>query len=375
MLRIQTPLRIAVAVIVAAVALPGASCGGSQAAFSQEKIDAMQAAVEGVMARKGVPGVVVGVWQPGEGVWAAALGQADLATGTPLRVEDRFRVASVTKTFTATVVLELYDDGRLSLEDPISQYVEGIPGGEGITLRRLLDHTSGLHEYTDDPVFLQASAADPYREWRPREMVDIAVANPPYFAPGGGFHYTNTNYVLLGMVVEAVTGRGFADELEAGVLEPLGLEDTYLPEGNKIEGRHASGYWDFNGDGTLDDFTGLVNPTSIWAAGALVSDLDDLKRWSAALADGELLEPETQRERLTFVETDTPELAWVKYGLGIMEHQGMLGHDGGMPGYNSCMFRSPADGATIIVLVNMFTSTWDNTADQIFRELEALLYP
>ncbi|MBV8927707.1 MAG: beta-lactamase family protein, partial [Mycobacteriaceae bacterium] len=170
----------------------------------------LDAAIEQAMKTTGVPGVIVGIWAPG-GSYVRAFGIADKATGAPMRTDFYSRIGSVTKTFTITGVLQLADQGRLGLDDPIARYVDGVPRGDEITLRELARMQSGLYNYTATDAFHKALVADPRRYYAPQELLDMAFAQPEVFGPGQGFQYSNTNTILLGLVVEEVSGQSLPD--------------------------------------------------------------------------------------------------------------------------------------------------------------------
>jgi D-alanyl-D-alanine carboxypeptidase len=306
--------------------------------------------VRGLVA-DGAPGAFAVVRSP-SGIRRAASGFANLAPKAQLRPADRFRVASVTKTFVATVVLQLAAERRLGLDDPVERWLPGVvPHGNAISLRELLDHTSGLFDYDEDQAWIAARFADPGREWSPQELVAVATSHEPLFAPGTSWTYSNTNYVLLGLVVEAVTGRSLADELQARVFEPLDLDSTSFPAGTALEGRFAHGYFVSRPplpppSGTLIDVSTILSP-SAWGAGQIVSNAVDVTRFFAALLRGRLL-PAAQ------LETMKAEVVPHGYGLGLrISHTSCgeaFGHDGDVPGYRNVVWSS-ADGRRVVSLM------------------------
>ena len=257
--------------------------------------------------KDGVPGVVVHVVDPARRLdWHGAAGRFARGKPRPLRSGDAFRTASVTKTFTAAVVLRLAEQGRLGLDDPIARFldpavvarvdvVDGVPHGGEITVRELLNHTSGLYDYTDDSAYTRARIARPGRVWQPRQLVTIAVRHKPLFRPGSDWAYSNTNYVLLGLVAEAVTSRSLVDELRSRIFRPLGLSSTAYPLGTTLGGRVVHGYVrSIPGvpipRGRALDVTARVAPNG-WGAGQIVSNAGDLTRFYAGLLGGRLLPP------------------------------------------------------------------------------------
>ena len=306
-----------------------------------------------------VPGAIVFVDDPDQGTWTAGLGVGNLATGEPMLVSNHVRVGSLTKTFTATVILQLVDQGLLHLDDPVSTYQPNVPNGANITIRHLLNMTSGLATFDADEDWGQAYLANPYAMWSPEELVAVGLALPPEFAPGEGWAYSNTNTIILGMIVEQLTNGLVADVLQHSIFQPLGMDQSSLPAATSstIPDSHAQGYM----FGTESDGTGPLlnvtdwNPSWGWAAGAAISTLQDLEIWVKALANGELLSAATQDERLGWVDIGEPWLGKpFRYGLGLMDFGGFIGHSGVIFGYTSWMGHQPETGATIIVLTNLF---------------------
>ena len=227
----------------------------------------------------GAPGAVVLV-RRGAHTRRVARGYADRATRRPMRAGDRFRIGSLTKTFTATVVLQLAGEGRLGLDDTVERWLPGlVPGGERITVRQLLNHTSGLFNYTDDEQVLEGMLSDRRRAWSPRELVAIGTAHPPTFAPGTRWAYSNTGYIVLGLIAEAVDGRPLATQLETRIFTPLKLRHTSFDSEPQIAGRYAHGYF-------VGRDVSVLNPTGAWAAGAMVSTAADVGRFYRALLGG-----------------------------------------------------------------------------------------
>ncbi|MFJ8432120.1 serine hydrolase domain-containing protein [Kitasatospora sp. NPDC094019] len=283
--------------------------------------------------------------ETGRRTWRGAAGVVDLDSGRAVRAESRFRIGSVTKTFVSTVVLQLADEGRLRLDDPVETYLPGVvPNGGAITLRQLLQHTSGLFDYLEDPRFLyhdEASlrtylAEGRWTDFRPEELVSVGVGHAPYFEPGQGWHYSNTNYILTGMIIRKVTGRSWQREVERRIVEPLHLDDTTFPNSSaRIPGPHAHGYVQLP-EGPAD--VTRINPTVADAAGNGISTTADLDRFHAALFGGKLLTPARLAEMTTAV--PAPMIA-AHYGLGLIRYDlpcgEVWGHTGGIPGYDTIM--------------------------------------
>jgi D-alanyl-D-alanine carboxypeptidase len=326
---------------------------------------ALAAVLDEAVANPNLPGAILYVYMPGQGIWVGARGVSDKAQGIPIVPQDRFRIASMTKPFVATVVMQLVEEGYLTLDDTVGQWMPGlIPNGEHITLRHLLNHTSGLYNYLDD-AFVGMVLEDRGRIWRPQEIAMYAAVRPTYFAPGaaGRWHYSNTNYILLGMVVEHATGVSLEQQVYWRILQPLGMNETYFDPDSAQTGPIMRGYV---GDRDYTD----INLSFAWGAGGMVSTGEDMGRFARALFGGELLRPDTLAAMQTF---DSGHgglgASHFAYGLGMMqdvmsvgpgldgqprpEYQGMVhGHTGGLTGYRTAMWYLPENGAVIVVGLN-----------------------
>jgi D-alanyl-D-alanine carboxypeptidase len=269
---------------------------------------------------------------------------------------DRFRVGSITKSFVATVLLQLVGEGKLRLDDSLDRWLPGlVPNGRSITIRELLQHTSGLYDYVNDSAFRTAVLANPLRVWTPMELARAAVSHRALFMPGRGWSYSNTNYILAGLVIETVTHRSVADELCDRIFRPLGLHQTSFPAGPAISGPHADGYL-FYGTPLARD-TAHVSPSAAWAAGAIVSTVSDVATFYRALLGGRLLRPALLSQMENTVRTGDGD----GYGLGLLALRTacgrMLGHDGDFPGYATEAFTSPNRQRQLILLMNSDQST------------------
>ncbi|MFF0205710.1 serine hydrolase domain-containing protein [Streptomyces sp. NPDC005017] len=305
-------------------------------------------AIEDVRRQAGIPGIVAGLWMPGKGSYVRASGVADTVTRAPMTTDVFVRIGSETKTFTVTALLKLVDQGRIGLDDPISDYVDHVPNGENITLRQLAEMRSGLFPYTDDPDFQHDLLSDPQREFTPHEVLAYGFRHDNTFDPGTQFQYSNTNLVLLGLVVEKVSGRSLVDFIEQQVLRPARLRHTVFPVDAAIPDPHPRGYTDQTLTGEVADATDW-NPSWAWAAGAMISDLHDLHRWARIVATGTLLSPQTQAERLRMLPTGHP---GTSYGLGIFDSGGWIGHNGSIPGYETVTVYLPSRKATLVLMLN-----------------------
>ncbi|MEU3792279.1 serine hydrolase domain-containing protein [Streptomyces fructofermentans] len=308
----------------------------------------LDAAIQRVLREADVPGVIVSVSAPGKGNYVRSFGFADTSNDTPMDPGLYMRIGSETKTFTVTALLELVDEGKAALDDPIGEYVDGVPNGDSITLRQLAGMRSGLFNYTQDSAFFRAFTSDPDRPFTPRELLDFSFKHPVVFKPGAEFDYSNTNLILLGMVVEQISGEPLDEYIQDNVVEPAGLPHTLFPTGSEFPSPHAQGYTNQTASGRTENSTDW-NPSWAWAAGAMISDLRDMRTWARVVATGALLSPETQAERLKTGPSDIPGTG---YGLGIFNVQGWIGHNGSLPGYESLTVYLPEARATMVVLLN-----------------------
>ncbi|MFD9129570.1 serine hydrolase domain-containing protein [Kitasatospora sp. NPDC059571] len=332
---------------IASVAHPaGASArAGAEAQRLTPEVRArLDRAVTAVMKQTGVPGAVVSLSIPGKGDYTRSFGVADRATGTPLAGNIAMRVGSLTKTFTATAVLQLVDRHRVHLDDPVARYAPGVPQGDRITLRHLLEMRSGLFDYMLDDDLGRAWAADPHRQWTAEQVLPYAFRHPAA-APGTEYHYSNTNYALLGLVVEKASGRPLGSYLQQHVIAPAGLRHTFYPEGAEFPAPHAHGYTDQTADGSVGDATDW-NPSIGGAAGAMVSNVSDLRQWARVVAEGTLLSPAAQAQRTAFLPTG---VEGAGYGLGVFDNHGWIGHNGSLPGYQTVAVYLPQAGATLVL--------------------------
>jgi len=305
----------------------------------------LDAAVQSALPQTAAPGVIVGVVAP-SGTWKAAYGKADPAKGTPVSVGMHTRIGSVTKTFTGTAIMQLAEAGKLSLDDKIQKYVAGIPNGDRISLRQLADMTSGLASYTQSSKFTDILFSKPQTIWTPKQVVAIGLAESPLYEPGTSFNYSNTNTILLGMVIEKVTGKPVAQVFKKQIFDPLKLRNTSSPgDSTNMPKPFAQGFT-LQGDFAKPDAPSNAthwNPSWAWTSGDLISDIDDLLVYARALGTGHgLLGKAAQTERLTFPGAGG-------YGIGVGCSDGWVGHTGELPGYNTTVYyQTRADIAAVV---------------------------
>ncbi|WP_091098591.1 serine hydrolase domain-containing protein [Nonomuraea pusilla] len=270
-----------------------------------------------------------------------AAGVADLESKEKAPADGYVRIGSNTKTFTAVTVLQLVGEGKVKLDEPVETYLPGLLRGEGIdgrriTVRQLLQHTSGLPEYTD----FMAEGFLPFQHtyFQPRDLLDMALKKKAQFAPGAKWQYTNTNYIVAGLLIEKVTGRPAVEEITKRTIDRIGLRHTFFPNvGDQgVPAPHANGYHRDDPAKPMTDVT-TFDPSQAWTAGQMISTPSDLNRFFAALLDGKLLKPQQLKQMRTTV--DTPQLgAGSRYGLGLSSIKltcggTAWGHGGAIPGY------------------------------------------
>jgi D-alanyl-D-alanine carboxypeptidase len=351
--------------VSAAPVPPGSAQAAQLAALAQKEVAA------------GAPGVIVRVSDgSGPAIEIARQASWTKADGT-LTADGQFRMGSNTKTMVATVILQLVAEHRLALTDPVAKWLPGlIPDGQAITIRMLLNHTSGLFDYTEDPAVLKAFTGQDTRPWTPRQLLAAGVSHQPLFAPGQEYSYSNTNYVALGLVAQKITGQSLGELVQQKIAQPLGLKDTYLVTGFPAPdaARLAPGYepdaarlapllpsYAPSGSSFAGPARGTwVNTTSIntsteWAAGGIVSTAADWARFQSALLAGRLLPPAQLKEMETTVSEGpgTPD----RYGLGLIRTVTpcgtVWGHDGQAPGYSSWDYTDSTGHRT----ASVFTTT------------------
>ncbi len=319
--------------------------------FSSAMKEELQTKMELLVKEINAPGFNVGIWIPGEGEWESSFGVADKETSEKMSLENHFRIGSITKTFVITAVLQLVDKGDISLDDKISKYVDNVPNGKEITIRQLANMTSGLANYSEDEEWVtKAIYTKNDRNVPTSELLNVAFKLPPTFAPGKGWHYSNTNTVLLGQVIEKVSGLSLDQYLQKNIFTPLELNNTSYPLDEKMPSPYAHGYTKQTLDGKEADAT-FNSPSWTNAAGQMISTFADLKIWAKALGTGALLSEGAFKERLNWV-TLAPNTKIRKYGLGVGSNSGWINHTGSLPGYNCIVAYLPEKQAIFVVMIN-----------------------
>jgi|GEM_PF-1522556 len=310
-----------------------------------------------------IPGSIIAIRDDQGRTWATTNGFADLTTKTPIQSNMLFRMGSNTKTFVATVILQLVDAGKIRLDDPINMYLSAEMSaymsaydGNIITIRHLLQHTSGISNFTTDATWGTAFISDPYKQYFPQELLLIANSHAgdtgaPTF---NNFFYSNTNYVLLGLVIKKVSNMTYEDAVPNAITIPQGLTSISLPRTGEatMPTPYSHGYYEDTETGILHDVT-VKDPSTVWSSGSMITNISDLAKWGELLGKGTLLSSATQTQRLTYVSMGGA-TAYLGYGLGIVKDTtaNLIGHQGGMIGYTSQMYYLPDKGYTVAFFYN-----------------------
>jgi D-alanyl-D-alanine carboxypeptidase len=323
--------------------------------------------------RTPVPGVLIGVWDGAGGSYVHGFGYSDLKTRRPLSAADHFRIGSNTKTFVVGVILQLVDEGKLSLDDPISRFAIGVkvPNAKNITVRMLCDMRSGSFEAYDSPQFDKINLT-PQMKFNPRTVISWATQQKPYFPPGKGYHYSNTNYLILGLIIENVTHDSVGNQIRKRLIEPFGLSQTFYPDTQAMPNPWARGYG-LDKQRNWEDVSGTIPISMMGAAGAMISDMTDIRRWIQLYVSGKVSKPATYRALMNCISTGHGNLA---FGLGLGCSAGWYGYTGGLPGYNTADYYFPETHGTIVAWVTTQKNTpFPGVANAIFRDIARIMTP
>jgi D-alanyl-D-alanine carboxypeptidase len=379
------------------VAVTGTAGAAPQAGTKSDFCATMRPELAALVKDLKAPGAVVLVKSPTIGNCFLSFGSRVLGRKEPIGPNDQFRIGSNTKTMTGTVILQLVQEGKLSLDDPVSKYHLAVPNGDNITIAQLLDMRSGLRDFTGLPAFGQTLDANPERVWSPDEVLALSYAQPPAFAPGAGYLYANANTVLLGLIAQQLTGEPLAQVFEDRIFRPLGLDHTLLPAAGShtIPGPHAHGYMYgsiasfIDGPLTSDQQAAAtagtlkpidrtdMNPSWGWAAGGAISTTNDLARYVKALGGHGLLNKRMQAERIASPQPIDPSKPdGTAYGLGIVKYGHLYGHTGELPGYDSFIGYDPQRDITVVTWANLLNSPdGRSTGGALAIAVDKKLYP
>jgi D-alanyl-D-alanine carboxypeptidase len=368
-------LLIALGVALPAVAASSVSAAtGSKPTLDAATRQQLAKALDDAFAQVKAPGVIVGV-RVGDQTWKATRGVSDTTTKTPVAPSGFTRIGSVTKTFTGTLIMQLVDEGKLSLDDTIDRWFPSLPDANQITIRMLGEMSSGINSYTADDATTSTYCADPQGAWTPEELIDAGVASPRTFAPGDGFFYSNTNFVMLGMIIEEVRNQPYNQVLQQRILDPLKLRATSFPDAATLPVPSWHGYTDqlTTTDGQPVDAT-TWSPTFAAMAGQMQSNLADVMTWAKAVGTGATLTKKGQAQRLQGNPHSKADGREYLFALG--RDNGWLAHDGDIPGFNAQLAYLPKHDVTIVVMTNSDIATGGATpAPVIWKALASVVTP
>ena len=339
--------------------------------FSADNLQELDSTIAQVIEDKELPGVLVAVSVPGEGEYVSAQGTANLDTGAEPQLTDQFRIGSVTKTFVATAILQLVDQGQLSKSDTLSNWYPDFPNADEITIDDLLRMRSGIADYWDEETIKQYYD-NPLENVTNEDIFRATAAKAEQFQPPDEeTKYTDTNYNILGAILEKVSGKDIATQLTENILIPLGLNNTFYPTNNELPGG-LHGYGMTSQSGQFEDKT-ILNPAPADGAGAMNSDISDLGVWARALYKGDLLNPDTQQARL---ETQPLEgSSSSEYGEGIGTSLGLWGHGGTISGFSTETWYIPEQDASIVISVNRSDEQMDSHSSDVLEAVLKNLFP
>lgn len=363
----------------AAGSTPGSTSGSAPAgAILKPDAAAMDAVVNKVAKDFHEPGMVVLIETP-QGNYINTHGTLAIdGGGGPVTLDTKVRIGSNTKTWTGTAILQMVQEGKLKLDDPVSKYRPDVPNGANITITDLLNMRSGLYNYTETLELNKALDNEPQKVWTPDQLLALAFAHPPYFAPDKGYHYSNTNTVLLGLIAENLDKKPLRQIFQDRFFTPLGMTGSSFPANDdaSIPATYSRGYVYGTNVETMDDPSipahqlaaveaGTLKPADVtnhnpswtWSAGQGISTANDLATWVKAMVGGKLLDPSTQRIRMnSFQPTKAGDPASPSYSLNLAKMGPLYGHTGELPGYNSFMGYDPVTDVTLVVWGNLAPS-------------------
>lgn len=337
---------------------------------NQIVIQQMEAVTDSIVQHAKVPGITVLVVDHQKGIdWLYTAGFSDISNKLPMNGDYIFRIGSTTKTMTGTVLLQLVDEGRLLLKDKLSVFFPEFPRSDEVTIAMLCNMTSGIFNYTDDIGWGNELEVNPAREWTPRELAEIGFSHNYDFDPGTNWHYSNTNTIILGMIIEKLTGNSLQEEVENRLLKPLNLNHTaLLTRGTDLPGQHSKGYvWDKD-ESEYSDVSNSFNVSWAWAAGSAYSSPRELQKYVQTLVEGGFLSENLQHKRLAelqYLDNNTA------YGYAILKRGSFFGHNGALPGYTTSMYHSKEKNCTVIIYFNCLT---DIHPDFLFFRFMDILY-
>lgn len=339
----------------------------------QSEVYQMRLAADSVVKTTKVPGVVALVVDRKKGIdWLYAVGVSDITNKIPSNGNLVFRIGSCTKTLTITVLLQLAGEGKLSLHDKLSKFFPIYPKADSVTVLMLCNMTSRIHDYFHIvPSLFITMRENPTRVWAPDELIGLGFQAGYDSTPGTGWGYSNTNTLLIGKIIEQLTGNSFESEIMNRIIRPLNLANTgFITNGINLPGNHGKGYY-FIDYIPGEDFTEYFDASIYWAAGSAYSTPRDLQKFAEALVGGGLLPDSLQFRRLNMDFYQMPDIA---YGLGIAKQGTFYGHSGEMPGYMTNIYHSNDKQCTIIIYYNSLLIGTENDPGRLFHRFVHILY-
>ncbi|WP_447950844.1 serine hydrolase domain-containing protein [Chryseobacterium koreense] len=327
---------------------------------------------DSILQKTGLPGMVIGVWAPQKKFeYIEGKGVADIIAQNPVQSDFNFRAGSLTKTFTVSLLLQLVDEKKLLLEDKISKFFPDFPNGAMISVRNLANMTSGIPEYTATPEFGSILTSDPLHQWHPEELIGLVKDRPLLFNPGTKGNYSNSNTVLLGMIITKITGKTLAENYNSRILNPLKLTRTVFPNNNFMPFNYMKGYETDLTPGVYDfEVSEYFDPSYAGAAGAMISNAGNLKTWVESLVEGKMISAELHSQ--IFMGLPIPDKHAATYGLGLLTFgDGYWGHTGELFGYSTIMMHHRETGATIVIAYNYQNP--QNLPDDFYRKIVRIL--
>ena len=334
------------------------SCTDKEAEPVHSDMEVIMAIMNKTQAEMQAPGWMVGIKTPSK-AYEFTGGKADLDAGLDMVTSDLLRIGSVTKTFTATLVLILCDEGILRLNDKLENYLPNFPNADKVTVRQLLMHTSGIVTWDEDEE-IRMQIFNGTGDWTIDKLIDWAAQQAFHFEPGTAYYYSNIGYFILGKIIEQAGGSTVADLLEEKICLPLSLNNTFMPDVPHPTGETIHGY--DGSSGSVVDMTGTPQADAInfelaWTAGGILSTLDDLTIWARAVSNGELISDSLHIQQMpVMVPPSQHNPYWSGYGMGIGQMDVWLGHTGAVSGYACNMSYFPEKDVSIITFFNKFSA-------------------
>ncbi len=353
------------------------SCSDSQSVVDElsytEKIDKI---CDSIINATGQPGMIVGVWDPDKNfTYVKGIGLANISESVPMSPDMIFKIASNTKSFVIQEILLLAQEEKLRLSDRLSKYFPDYPNSDKMTLEMLCNMSSGIIDYMESNELTAAFFSNPLKVWTPEEMIQTTAKVSLLFTPGTNYHYSSINSFFLGLIIEKLRNKPIDQVLDEHYFKPLGLTKTSFLKGNLLPANAIHGYINFSDPNVFDsDFSEIIDMSWAWSAGAIASDIFDLKDWITYLIDGDLLNEQYQQSRFKSPDFETTEY---KYAMGIETYgNDIWGHSGTLPGYTSTMMRSKTNGYTVIIFYNFYDYYNEKPKPiSLFFRITKVLYP